>query len=371
MERPDLSVPQAARKGSSDGLLDEVVLDLLDGGRRRVLAVAGQLDLLARLRCDRPLRLNVVACASVLTAFLLSVTATLPMLAVAPVLFGVPHLASDVRYLLMSATSSSAATGPGLSGQVRVGRPAVALLLTAALLGLVGAPRLAVLAGALAVLWAGLSTGTGLLARAGLLLAAAAAAAFGVEHPRTTAFLIAQGHNVVALGLAAWMVRRSMRAGWVPALLVATCTGALALGACDRWLLGALDSPLGQGALRDALALVVPPGAGPLAAPRWVALFAFAQAVHYSAWLQLVPDAARASARPVSFRRSFQLLCADLGRPGARLTVLLCLALPAAACLSLDGARRFYLAVAGFHVFVELAFIAALIMSRPGPGPRP
>jgi hypothetical protein len=336
-----------------ENIAEATLLDALDGVRRRVLVHAGRLPGLPRLRRERTLRLNVVACASILLAFVLAVTATLPLLAVAPVLLGVPHLTSDVRYLLLGGAARPALLPP---------RATAIFLVTAAALGLAGWPRLAVLAGGLAVLWAGLSRSS-LAGRALLLLGAAGAAALALARPHTCAFLLAQGHNAVAVGLAVWLVRGRMRAGWIPAALVGAGIAALALGACDGWLAGD-SSALGRGALADALALVVPEGVGPVAARRWVALFAFAQAVHYSAWLHWVPDAARASERPVSFRRSFDLLCAELGGPGARLAVVLSLALPVAALLSLDGARRFYVSVAGFHVFLELAFLAALLAAR-------
>ena len=109
---------------------------------------------------------------------------------------------------------------------------------------------------------------------------------------------------------------------------------------------------------------VVPDPAAHVLALRWVSLFAFAQAVHYAAWLHLVPDAERAGERPVSFRRSFALLRADLGSIGARAVVALCLVLPICALVWLDGARHFYIGLAVFHGFIELAWITMAVMSR-------
>jgi hypothetical protein len=345
-----LSAAIRARAGGAE----EGLVDLLDRARSAVLARAGAWPGVADYRRKRSLRLTLVAVVSVTVAFLLAVWATLPLLALAPVLLGVPHVASDVRYLLARPTGD-------LRVPARALWPVAVLFAASVALGISGQPVLAAGAGCLAVLVAGLAAPASWRARVVFLALGLAGAAVALRHPATAGIAIAQGHNLIAVALAGWLAHRQLAAGWVPAALLVAGIAALATGACDSWLAAAG----GSGRVwSETVAAVAPGGLDLVLARRWVAIFAFAQAVHYSAWLRVVPDALRASARPVSFRRSFALLRADLGGPGARAVVLLSLTFPVAACFSLDGARHAYVGLSVFHGYVELSCLAALAMSR-------
>ena len=345
----------ALRGGAAQA--EEGALALLDRARAALLMRAARLPGVVAYRRRRGLRLLVVAVSTIAIAFLLAVLATGPLLALSPVLLGIPHVASDVRYLL---AREGEARLPA-----RALRPVTGLLLVSVACGLLQAYRCASAAGALAVLAAGLSVAAGWRARALFLGLGALAGAAVALRPAAAALALAQGHNFIAVLLAGWLVRRQLRAGWLPAALLLVAIAALAGGACDRWL-GADDgAAFARTAWQDVLATASPAGLTPVVARRWVAVFAFAQAIHYSAWLRIVPDALRPSERPVSFRRSFALLGADLGGPlAARAVVLLCLALPLLACVSLDGARRAYFGFAVFHGYVELSCLATLVLAR-------
>jgi hypothetical protein len=93
---------------------------------------------------------------------------------------------------------------------------------------------------------------------------------------------------------------------------------------------------------------------------RLVGIFAFAQAVHYGAWLRLVPDGERAGERPIGYRHSLALLRADFGRATA-LVVVASVALPLTACFALHDVRGAYFTLASFHGYLELAFVAAAL----------
>jgi hypothetical protein len=93
---------------------------------------------------------------------------------------------------------------------------------------------------------------------------------------------------------------------------------------------------------------------------RSVGVFAFAQAVHYGAWLRVVPDGERAGERPIGYRRSLALLRADFGR-ATTLVIILSVALPLAACFALADVRGAYFTLAAFHGYLELAFVAAAL----------
>ena len=335
-------------------LAETTLLDALDWARRATLRRVGRLPGVATARRRREVRLTAVATLSIGAAFVLAVLATSPVLALSPLLFGIPHVASDLRYLVVR----RAAGGPA----PHAWRPMLALLAVTAVAGAAGASSMALGAAGAAVLVAGLSVPAKPAARALFVALVAAAALGGARRPDAAALVVAQGHNVVAIALAAYLVKDKLRAGWIPALALGAGMLALGLGACDGLLGRGPIASFAGGAWQDALATVAPTGSGPTVARRFVALFAFAQSIHYAAWLRLVPDAERASERPPSFRRSFDLLAADFGRPAALATVALSLALPAIACLSLDGARRAYLNVALFHGFLEIAVVSALVL---------
>jgi hypothetical protein len=338
------------------------ILDVLDGARRAVLARAGRLGAVAALRRRRDVRLTVVAVVAIAGAFAAAVLATLPLLLFGPLLLGVPHVASDIRYLLLR----RAAQGPVAAARA----PVLALLAVSTACGVLGAAPAALAAAWGAVLCAGLCAPSGRAARAAFCALVLVAAALSLWRPAAAAVALAQGHNLVAIALAVWMVRGKLRAGLVPALALAAGAAAIALGACDGWLRhAAAPWAFAPATFDDVRATVAPAGLDAVRACRWVALFAFAQSVHYGAWLRVVPDAERAAERPVSFRRSFRLLVEDLGRPGALAAIALSLALPLGALLSPEGARRAYVRLSSFHGFIEIAFAAGLALARfPGRG---
>jgi hypothetical protein len=179
-------------------------------------------------------------------------------------------------------------------------------------------------------------------------------------HSHTAILVIAHAHNLIAVGLASWIARDKVRAPWLPVLLWATGLVLFAVGAFDPLLaeswrvLAWAHQSRGQ-----AFAMLAPPGVSPVVGMRFVGSFAFAQTVHYAAWLRVVPDAERRCERPVSYRRSFELLVSDFGRAGAAAIVVLAVALPVGALFAIAKTRTFYYMLANFHGYVELSFIAA------------
>jgi hypothetical protein len=320
----------------------------LDLARGRVLGTVGRWPAAQTLARRRGVRLCVVGCASVVAAFAGVALVPLMMLAVAPVLLGVPHVAADLRYLVVRrATLPRRAWAPlavaAIMSTVAAALGDVPLMVACGLGGVALAAALAHGRPARRAL---------VTAVVALLLAGALAA------PRTAALTMAQAHNFVAVALALWLVRDKMRLPWLPALLFGA--GVVAIAA------GALDAPLGAALARagHATALfataVAPRSAPSVVILRSVGVFAFAQAVHYGAWLRVVPDGERAGERPIGYRRSLALLRADFGR-ATTLVIILSVALPLAACFALADARGAYFTLAAFHGYLELAFVAAAL----------
>jgi hypothetical protein len=168
--------------------------------------------------------------------------------------------------------------------------------------------------------------------------------------------IFAHAHNLVALGLWWAWSRRAGRAHAVPLALFVAAAASLFVGRAP-----AVPPELAWG--------LAPPGLaadGELAA-RFVVFFAFAQAVHYTVWLRLIPEEARARPGVRSFASSVRALVADLGATPVLLFAAAQVGLIAWAIVDLDAARTGYLRVALFHGHLELAAVALLLLERSRP----
>ncbi|MBI5513688.1 MAG: hypothetical protein HY909_07955 [Deltaproteobacteria bacterium] len=292
---------------------------------------------------SRSLRVTVAASAMVLTALLGASWFPLWMLLLGPLVWGVPHILSDLRYLVLR---------PGLHR-----RPWLWVAL--------GAP--------LAWAAAGGGAGAGLLATVGALSvargdrarrAAAAAVALGLAAlafrvGRVADVVFAHAHHFVTVAL--WWRWRAREDRWqaVPLGLFALATvGVLALGVPGFTGAFAGAEPT-DGALRATLAGLCP-GVPEALAVRLLVLFAFAQAVHYGVWLRLVPEDDRPRDTPRTFRQSARALVSDCGPWVVAGAAMLALGVGAYALMDATAARVAYGRVSFFHGYLELAAAALL-----------
>ncbi|MBA3545521.1 MAG: hypothetical protein H0T76_03465 [Nannocystis sp.] len=315
--------------------------------RRRWLRLLGPL---ARpIVTDRELRVALGFSAMILSALVATLVAPLWMLILGPLVWGVPHLVADLRYLVVRpgyhrrGLLCLVAGGPllwvGLGGELWwgfLGAGAAALLARARLL-----PRLLVVISMLAC-----GVGLAWLGRLGDVI-------------------FAHAHNFIAVGLWwSWRPRVS-RLHWIPlALLVLAgmfLLGDVALGLAQAS--GGLAWFGGRMSL-DYQMWRLSPGVAPELGLRLVLLFCFAQTIHYAVWLQLLPDEDRGRATPTSFRASHQALRRDLGDLGLGLAVLLALGLAGWAVFDLLHASHGYFRVARFHGHLELIAGALLLLER-------
>jgi len=298
--------------------------------------------LAAALYADRARRVGLAGTAFIALSFSLTVATPLWLLAVGPLLFGVPHLLADVRYLVVQ---------PGLHRR----RVLCALAgVPLAAVGLGAPPAVGLLAVAVAVLGARASwprTALGLAAWAALT-----GAALAWEDTFLLVFLHA--HNGVALFLW-WRLRpRGAPAAWPLAAVVA---GVALL------LSGAVGPVLG------APAESIAPLADPALASRLVLTFAFLQSVHYVVWLRLIPEDARERPAPRPFAASWRALVQDFGLAPLCVCAAIALGIAAWGVVDLVAARDGYLRLATFHGYLELAAGALLVLSgarTPRAAPR-
>jgi hypothetical protein len=295
---------------------------------------------------SRPVRVAAAGACLMVAALLSTSLFPLLFLALGPLVWGVPHIVSDLRYLV---------TRPGYHRRPWVlGAMLGGILLAAFGLGLRGG-----LAGAAAALLVARASwrrrALGLLVVGGLIALAQRAGYWGD-------LVFAHAHNFV--GVALWWAWRRREGGlhWIPlALFAAGCalilTGAMAPLA---GLTGGFSAPW-TGLTAAGLGAGLAPGRfGPLTL-RLLLLYAFAQSAHYVVWLRLLPEDDRPSPTPRSFLQSYRALRSDVGSLVLWIAVLTALGLAVwAAWTNVGHARNAYLQIAFFHGYLELAGAAIL-----------
>jgi hypothetical protein len=353
--------------------LAERALRPLDEMRRLTLrALGGDRPLARALAARRSVRVPALLTVHALAALALSVLAPSFLLVVGPLVFGVPHLASDVRHLLVRRASSRwwlwASAGFAL---------ALIALRALAEAGVRGVPL--PFEHALAAAWVvlGAAGGAGARgpaettrphrvdARAWVVLACAGAlAAFAIGAPRTFRMALLHGHNLVAVAI--WLVvfRRRWRLTWLPVAIALAGAAALAGGAAVAITVqrGALSVfGLHLFAAADWLA----PGLPDARALAVATSFAFLQSIHYAIWLVAIPAADRPGDGGRAWRTAWRDLCRDLRPAGVWLVGGLALLVAVAGAVSLEPTRRLFLSLATFHAWLELAVLAYLLARGP------
>jgi hypothetical protein len=281
------------------------------------------------------------AAALLCAALLLAARAPLWLLLAGPLLLGVPHVAADLRFLVLR---------PGLHRRR-------ALLLAAGLPLLLCCVRPTLWAGLLAAGGALLASRAPRARRAALGAGCMVFLALSLWAGRAGDLAFAHLHNLLALGVAAALWPGERRALLWPAAVVAA--GTLVLLLLPLPLLSP-QSLLGPGAALFGLQLSklqgsLAPGLAAEAATRLVLLYGFLQAAHYAAWLVVIPAAARARGGLVA---RLGAAARDLGAPLSVFSLGLALALAGWALLDAAAARDGYLRLAGFHGHLELAALA-------------
>jgi hypothetical protein len=297
----------------------------------------------------RRLRVHTNAAILLVTCGLTSLAVPLLSVFLLPLVLGVPHLLSDVRYL-----------GPSLPHWTALRRG-----------GMVVVVGLIVTVGLFDVMWAGAAAvaATAILVRApawqraGALAAGAALVAMSVWAEDALRLALAHLHHAVALVVWWWMRPRRTVEWWFP-LTAAAWTGAL-LG-------GAFDTPITELAIR---APTFGPGWGPVeqwVTPSWgahapwrfVVLYALGQSLHYGIWLRMIPDDARPTETPRTFRSSLDQIEQELGRPVLWLFGALLISVMAWALIDALGAWHAYMRLAVFHAWLELVVLVLLVGYR-------
>lgn len=322
----------------------ELALAPLD--RARVRALQWTMPLSSRLARAREARVAVIGCTVVGFAMLATLIAPLWLLALGPILLGVPHLLADLRYCLVR---------PGWHREralwITAGLPLLAVAFGAGFeIGLLGiAASVLVIAG-------------DLRRRAAVAAAALTLAVIGWRLDSLADLVLAHAHNFIAVALWATWRPRASKLHWIPIAAFILLAAALLLGLGDAiWSRG--DAGLGSGLDRSTHLATLAPSVPGVWANRLVMLYCFAQAVHYGVWLRMVPEDDRERPTPRSFRASYRALRDDFHPWVLVGFALAALALAIWACVDLAEARTGYFRFARFHGTLEL-FAAGLLLAH-------
>lgn len=315
--------------------------------RRGWLRLLG--PLLRPLIRGRELRVAVTASVMVCTALAATLIFPLWLLILGPLVWGVPHLVADLRYM---------AVRPGYHRRLPLALLAGPPLLWVA----VGGPLSAgFAAAALACVVARAGAGRRAL---GVVMVAALAGLFA-SLGRMGDLVFAHLHNVVAVALWwAWRPRTS-RLHWLPLILMVAASGFLVSDAALSLAHGGL-SWFGGGMSADYQVWRLAAGVPVEWALSLVLLFCFAQTIHYAVWLQWLPDDDRERASPPTLRTRWAGLVADMGRPLLYGALAVSLALAIWAASDLMAACHGYFRMARFHGHLELTAAALMLVEgRP------
>ncbi|MFL5304204.1 MAG: hypothetical protein ACJ8F1_03275 [Polyangia bacterium] len=351
----------------------ERALRPLDELRRLALRALARTSPVGRtLAARRGVRVPVLLSLHVLAALALAVLAPSLLLAVTPLVLGVPHLASDVRHLLVRRASprwwllASAAFALALLAFRVISETnhrvaslsfehAIAaswVLLGAAGGACLGAPRASASRGWTARGWAA-------------VVAAVLLGAFAIAAPRLWQMILLHGHNLMALLLWVLLFRRGRRLAFVPVALVLGGAALLASGAL-------LDLTLRHGFLSVAglhlfaAADWLAPGVSDTRAVAMATSFAFLQSVHYAIWLVAIPAGDRPGEGSRTWRAGFRDLVRDLTPAGLGAAAGLTLLVAGMGLLFAAGTRRLFLSLGTFHGWLELAVLAFVLARGRG-----
>jgi hypothetical protein len=333
----------------------------------RTLAPVLRVPVVRRSLVERASRVPALLTAHAAAAFVVALLAPSLSLVLAPLVLGVPHVAADVRHLVIRRRLPRAVV-------IALGGSAAALLFLRVLAETHAAPDAQLIRAEHALASAFLLAGALVGARAGgwrwtgwgMVAAALVVAVLALGAPREVRIALLQGHNLVAVGIWLLLFRRGARRGWIPVAVILLGASLLGSGA----LLGVT---LRHGALSvfglhlGAAADLIAPGAGDARGLALTTMFAFLQAVHYAVWLIAIPqDDGRPRGRP-SLPMTCRALVRDLSPVGLAVTVALMVTVAATGIVAPLRARAIFLSLVTFHAWLELALLL-FFLARDGLG---
>jgi hypothetical protein len=327
----------------------------LDGVRRAALGAITKSQRLTRVVARRDARVPFIAAAQIALIFTVTVTRPLWLFVLGPIVLGIPHLMSDVRYLILKQRVTRAV--------IFVAGAASAMFVGLRVLDLFHAApaHWASLEMSLAVAWIFFAIVSGAhegKSRAPLLFLPVllVLGTFAALHAGIVRIGFAHAHNVIGIG--AWIVlfRKNKRAVILPALALIGAVALLISGATLPLLTQNGFSSFGfdLGGVGRALA----PGVSASVAEGVALSFVLLQSVHYANWLVWIPQDSLPGEGTFTFRMTARSLVSDFGIPALAFFAMLAIALGGSALFHARAAVGTYMSLATFHGYFEIAILA-------------
>lgn len=338
----------------------------LDYTRRRLLLSLGSIA--HPFIRSRALRVTTIAVFGFSVAAMLSLWIPLWQLALGPIIWGIPHILGDLRYLVVKQRLARSVSFWFLVVAPLAHftyRPRV----TTTMIALGGAALLGLILRGRASPTTRLSTWPEREVSARFLFVVMCSLIGYIlarQYPYHAHFVLLHAHNLITLGI--WWFWRSRASLWELAPLIALVgLSALILGGWDAeaWRVAQGSSELAPSGLtlsyfERALARVLPAEWR----PQWVALYGFLQSAHYLVWIRLIPEDDRSNETPITFRRSALRLYSDFGGWVMLMVTVMMIGLVAWAIVDVAAARMSYLRWISAHASLEIAVMGYLFIRR-------
>jgi hypothetical protein len=375
--------------------LTDLCAECFDFFRSRILRLTMKFEWARPLFYNRAMRLAFLFALSCASSLPLALFFPLWLLLFGPLVYGVPHIASSLRYFHHSAKAGSQESQDDTrtrsfaflaAGVILVAVFVHRLILTQNFFS-ISMPQLSewkgstyidlIALGITFVLGAWIYRKSFSQLIAGALFIAPLATAFWFK-PMETIGVMVLVHNFIAFvyWIRATQTRSERGVAWGALGITLGVSVAIFLGAFDP-----LYSYFHHFEPRLALnvAQLTAQDTGRLIAPWWqgadsfwlhaCSVYGFGQALHYFVWLKAIPDQFHTHDVPTTFRQSLKLLSEDFGRAVALALVFISVASVVIwSFMTLQEARMIYFCLAGYHGYLEIAGLALSVY--PGSSKR-
>jgi hypothetical protein len=340
--------------------LAERALSPLDAARGAVLRFLAGIAPLRHVLVRRTIRVPIGLTLHTMVAFAIALLMPSLSLVLAPIMLGVPHVASDFRYLVLRRTLPSF-----WLGAIGIFAGALFLLRLVPVLEPTSPDRILIehlLASSWVLLGALLGTASGGFRRVSALAIAMALliAGLSLAEPHPFRLILAHAHNLMALFIWLVLFRRSLRVAWLPVVLVLIGGGWLASGALLEFTIR--DGILSVFGLHLFFAADwLAPGVRDPQAVGLASSFAFLQSVHYGIWLWAIPQDEAKAERTATFRMGWRALVRDFRPIGLCAVVAIVLVAMISGAMAPIRTQTLILSLGGFHAWLELAVFTFLL----------
>jgi hypothetical protein len=369
----------------------ETTAEVLDFFRSRTLRLTLQIEALRPFFYNRSLRLLSLFIFATTILLVLSIAFPLWVLLIGPLVYGVPHIFSSIRYFHYAlANGQPKSPSPSKESRQRffafgsvflilIAVFSYRLFVTADFFG-ISSPQLSEWKGSSFVEL--IATGVTFLLGvfiyrkswnkilSGLFLLLPFAAIY-FRFPAATIGAMVLIHNFVAFvyWILASKTSSERRVAWLAFGSVSLVTALIFMGVFDgayRFIEPARVLNFANLTISDTGKLIAPWSQQEKLWLHACIAFAFGQALHYFVWLKAIPDQYHYHEAPTSFRQSWGLLRTDFGTSIAGLLIILTIgSVVFWSFLEFQQARLIYFCLASYHGYLEIAGLGLARRAHP------